>query len=79
MYELRCRDVGFDCAGVVRGATREDVLKQAVAHAAEAHDTRVTPALAEKVSALIHRREDVPERPSSACTEVHEQCPEKLK
>lgn len=58
MYELRCKDVGFDCPGVVHGLTKEDVLKQAAAHAAEVHDTQVTPALAEKVSALIHRRED---------------------
>lgn len=58
MYELRCRDVGFDCPGVVHGLTKEDVLKQAAAHAAEVHDTQVTPALAEKVSALIHLRED---------------------
>lgn len=58
MYELRCRDVGFDCPDVVRGATKEDVLKQAAEHAAEVHSTRVTPALAEKVSALIRRCED---------------------
>lgn len=53
MYELRCRDVGFDCAGVVRGATREEVLQQAAAHAAQVHQTLVTPELATKVSGLI--------------------------
>jgi len=58
MYELRCKDVGFDCPGVVSGATKEDVLKHAAAHAVEVHNTQVTPALAEKVSALIQRRED---------------------
>ena len=58
MYELRCSDVGFDCPGLVRGATKEAVLKQAAAHAAEVHGTQVTPALAEKVAALIHRRQD---------------------
>lgn len=58
MYELRCRDVGFDCPGVVHGPTKEDVLRQAAAHAAEAHDTQVTPAMAEQVSALIHLREE---------------------
>lgn len=56
MFELRCRDVGFDCAGVVRGATQEDVLKQAAAHAAQVHGTTVTPELAERVSALIRER-----------------------
>lgn len=58
MYELRCRDVGFDCPGVVRGATKEDVLQQAAEHAAEVHSTQVTPALAEKVFALMRRRDD---------------------
>ena len=58
MFELRCKDVGFDCPGVVRGATKEEVLTQAAAHAAEAHDTVVTPELAAKVSALIHEHRD---------------------
>jgi predicted small metal-binding protein len=58
MFELRCRDVGFDCPGVVHGATKEEVLAQAAAHAAQAHDTVVTPELAEKVSALIQERPD---------------------
>ena len=53
MFELHCKDVGFDCPGVVWGATKEEVLKQAAAHAAEAHGTQVTPELAAKVSALI--------------------------
>jgi predicted small metal-binding protein len=58
MFELRCRDVGFDCPGVVRGATKEEVLEQAAAHAAAVHNSVVTPALAEKVSALIRHRDD---------------------
>ena len=53
MYELRCREVGFDCAGVVRGATKEVVLQQAADHAARIHQTEVTPELAKKVSGLI--------------------------
>lgn len=53
MYELKCKDVGFDCPGVVRGATKEEVLKQAAAHAKQVHNTEVTPELAEKVSSLI--------------------------
>ena len=56
MYELRCKDVGFDCAGVVRGATKEEVLKQAAAHAKQVHNTEVTPELAEKVSTLIREQ-----------------------
>jgi len=56
MFELRCKDVGFDCPGVVRGATKEDVLKQAAAHAAEVHNTEITPELAAKVLALIREQ-----------------------
>jgi len=56
MYELRCKDVGFDCPGVVHGATKEEVLRQAAEHAATVHDTQVTPELATKVSALIRER-----------------------
>ncbi len=57
MYELHCRDVGFDCPGVVRGATKEDVLKQAAAHAAAAHGTQVTPDMATKVAGLIREQD----------------------
>lgn len=56
MYELRCKDVGFDCPGVVRGATKEEVLRQAAAHASEVHKVQVTPELAEKVSSLIQEK-----------------------
>ena len=55
MFELRCKDVGFDCPGVVRGATKQEVLKQAAEHAAKVHDTEVTPELAVKVEALIRQ------------------------
>ena len=37
MKELRCRDVGFDCEGVIRGETQEDVMNQAAEHVREAH------------------------------------------
>jgi predicted small metal-binding protein len=53
MYELQCRDAGFDCPGTLRGATKEDLLTQAAEHAADVHGTQLTPALAEKASALI--------------------------
>jgi predicted small metal-binding protein len=56
MFELRCRDVGFDCPGVVTGATKDAVLQQAAAHAAAAHATTVTPEMATQVMALIQER-----------------------
>lgn len=56
MFELRCREVGFDCAGVVRGATKDEVLQQAAAHAKAAHQTEVTPEMAAKVMPLIREQ-----------------------
>jgi predicted small metal-binding protein len=58
MFVLRCKDVGFDCPGVVTGATREEVLTQAAAHAGEVHGTQITPALAAQVAALIREQPD---------------------
>ena len=49
MFELRCKDVGFDCHGVITGITKEEVLKQAAAHAVEVHHTEVTAEMAAKV------------------------------
>lgn len=37
MKELRCREVGFDCEGVIRADSEEEVLRQAATHAASAH------------------------------------------
>jgi predicted small metal-binding protein len=34
---LQCRDLGFDCDGVVRGETNEEVLQGAAQHAQEVH------------------------------------------
>ena len=35
--ELHCADVGFDCEGVMKGATDEDVMAQAAEHARDVH------------------------------------------
>jgi predicted small metal-binding protein len=37
MKELRCREVGFDCQGVVRAETEEGVMRQAAEHARTEH------------------------------------------
>lgn len=58
MKELNCRDVGFDCEGVVTGETEHDVLTQAAAHAKEVHglsDEQVEdPGFGRQVSEQIH-------------------------
>ena len=51
---INCKDVGFDCEGVVRAETEVEALQIAVAHAKEVHGLQeVTPEIAEKVRAAI--------------------------
>jgi predicted small metal-binding protein len=52
---MKCRDVGVDCDFVARGATEEDILKQAAEHAKKAHGmAEVAPDVVAKVKAAIH-------------------------
>jgi len=53
MFELCCRNVGFDCPGIVTGTTADDVLSQAAEHAWVVHGVRVTPEMAAKVATMI--------------------------
>ncbi len=51
---LRCGDLMAGCQHLVRGATEEEVLRQAVKHAAEAHNIKDdVPDLAAKVKSKI--------------------------
>ena len=34
---IRCRDVGFDCNGVIKAKTEEEALKLAAEHAMKVH------------------------------------------
>lgn len=49
---VRCRDVGFDCAGVVRAETEAEVLNQVAAHAKSVHNLE---AVTEEVVAQVRR------------------------
>jgi predicted small metal-binding protein len=49
---VRCRDVGFDCDGVVRAETEEEVLKQVTAHAKTVHNLE---AVSEEVVAKVRQ------------------------
>ena len=47
---LKCKDVGFDCEGVIRAETEEQVLKLVAEHAKEVHGIQeVSPEVVEKV------------------------------
>jgi predicted small metal-binding protein len=51
---INCKDVGFDCEGVVRAETEEEALQIAAAHAKEVHGIQeITPEIAEKVKTAI--------------------------
>jgi predicted small metal-binding protein len=60
MRVLCCRDVGFDCDGVVEGTDDEAVLAQAAAHAWTAHGVEMTPELAEQIRPLIRAADEPP-------------------
>lgn len=53
MKVLRCRDAGFDCEGVVRAESEEDLLRQVAEHAQAVHGVEVTPELVEQVKSLV--------------------------
>jgi predicted small metal-binding protein len=51
---FRCRDLGLDCAAVIRAGTEEEILKQAAEHASAVHDMQeVPPEVVVKVRAAI--------------------------
>ena len=50
---IRCRDVGFDCEGVIRAETEDQAMKQAAEHARTAHGVEVTPEVAAKVRSVM--------------------------
>jgi predicted small metal-binding protein len=53
MKVLHCKDVGFDCPGVVKAESEDQVLQLAARHASEAHQVQVTPEMAEQIRTLI--------------------------
>jgi predicted small metal-binding protein len=53
MKTLKCADVGFQCEGVIKAESEDEVLRQAAAHAKQVHQVDVTPEIAEKVKAAI--------------------------
>lgn len=51
---IHCRDVGFDCNGVIRAKTEEEVLQLAVDHAKSEHGiTNISPEAAAKIKSVI--------------------------
>ncbi|MHA4847595.1 DUF1059 domain-containing protein [Flavitalea antarctica] len=57
MKVLYCADAGFDCKGVIKANTDEEVLQQAGKHASEVHGVNVTPEMASSLKSLIREEE----------------------
>lgn len=54
MKVIKCSDVGFDCAGVIKADTEAEALKMAAAHAKEAHGLEeVTPEVVAKIKSVM--------------------------
>lgn len=54
MKELHCKDVGFDCPGIIQAESEAEVLQLAAQHAHDAHQVTVTPEMVEQIKPLIH-------------------------
>ncbi len=51
---IHCRDVGFDCDGVIKAKTEEEALTLAAEHARKVHGvTEITPQIVDKIKAVI--------------------------
>ncbi len=51
---VHCRDIGFDCEGVIRAETEEEAMKLVAEHAGKVHDMKEIPAeVVKKVLAVM--------------------------
>ena len=51
---IRCREVGFDCNGVIKAKTEEEALKLAAQHAMAVHGVKeITPEIVAKVKSVM--------------------------
>jgi len=56
MKTINCREAGFDCDYTVRGETEEEVMKNGIEHAKNAHNMKeedMTPEMQQKIKGLI--------------------------
>ena len=51
---IKCRDVGYDCDGVIKADTEEEALQMAAKHAKEVHGLdNVTPEVVDKIKSVM--------------------------
>lgn len=52
---IHCRDIGFDCDGVIKAENEEEAAKMAAEHAREVHGIeKITPEVADRIKSAIH-------------------------
>ena len=57
---IHCRDVGFDCDGVIKAETEEEALQMVAQHAITVHGLEeVTPDVVDKVKSVMREEEAV--------------------
>ncbi|MEK6480638.1 DUF1059 domain-containing protein [Catalinimonas sp. 4WD22] len=51
---IRCKDVGFDCEGVIQAETEEEALTMAAQHAQQVHGLQeISPEVVAKVKSVM--------------------------
>jgi predicted small metal-binding protein len=51
---IRCRDVGFDCNGVIKAKTEKEALELAAEHARTVHGVNeITPDIVQKIRSVM--------------------------
>jgi predicted small metal-binding protein len=56
MKTINCKEAGFDCDHIVLGETEEEVMKNGIKHAKNAHNMQeedITPEMQQKIKGLI--------------------------
>ena len=54
MKVIRCKDVGFDCEGVIKANTENEALALAAEHAKKVHGLKdVTPEIVAKIKSVM--------------------------
>jgi predicted small metal-binding protein len=57
---IYCREVGFDCGGIIRAHTEEEALRLAAEHARKVHGLQqITPEVVAKIKSVIHDEPDL--------------------
>jgi predicted small metal-binding protein len=51
---VKCRDVGFDCNGVIKANTEQEALNLAAEHAKTVHNVKeITPEIVKKIKSVM--------------------------